>query len=386
MRKPEFDQTNWAFAPHNRKSFQQVQALFPTTRMRRGPHPSVAPPEQHQDLSSITYAGLGGESRTLKQMLDATFTDAMLVLKDGVVVTEDYYNGMGPDSLHLLNSVTKSFVGMLTGIIAAEGKVDVSQPITAYLPEFADTAFRNTTLQHALDMTAAVKFGEDYLDRSCEFWAEAAVVGWRPTLPDEPIASSLHEYALSLTESEQLDGEHFHYRTVLTNIIAMVLERVTNERVQDLIEQRIWQKLRPEQDAVIVVDKNQFPYVGAGMNACARDLARFGQMLLDNGVLHGQQIVPAAWIEDTLRGSDQLRTLFAESDYGQSVPGGHYHNQVWCNTDLSTMICIGIHGQTIHVNQDTRVVSVKLSTHPEPAKDTMFAETFLGLNALSAAI
>ena len=167
---------------------------------------------------------------------------------------------------------------MLTGILYEKGIIDPDKNVSDYIPEFKDTVFSETKLQHALDMSAAVEYGEDYSDPQADFWHETAIVGWRPQLVNAETPSTLFDYALSLQSKEQLDGEKYHYRTVLTNIVAMAIERATGERCQDLIEKHIWQKLRPEQDAAIVVDKTGFPYVGAGMNACARDLARFGLM------------------------------------------------------------------------------------------------------------
>jgi hypothetical protein len=319
-------------------------------------------------------------------MLDDTFTDAFLVMKDGVILAEEYHNDMGPDSFHLLNSVSKSFLGMLVGILHAEGLIDPAEGITTYIPEFADTAFVDTTVQQALDMTAAVKYGEDYTDKQADFWKETAVVGWRPALVNQESATTLFDYALSLKASEQLDGQHFHYRTVLTNVVGMAVERATDRPLQSLLEEKLWQKLRPEQDSVVVVDRTGFPYFGAGMNACARDLARFGQMLLHDGLYNDVQIVPKEWLQDTRDGSDALRRLFAASDYGEMIPGGHYRNQVWAEAERGVMYCIGIHGQTIHVNQTAGLVVVKLSTHPESAQMERFADTFAAMDGLAAAL
>ncbi|MBP17564.1 MAG: 6-aminohexanoate hydrolase [Gammaproteobacteria bacterium] len=377
---------NWGDPPHNRWSFQHVQALFPTARVRRGTGPASEFTERHEELTQLTYQGLDDQPRSVRQMLDETYTDAFLVMKDGVILTEEYGNDMSADSHHLLNSVTKSFVGMLTGILVKEGVINPDKRVAGYIPEFEETAFRETTLQQALDMTAAVKFGEDYADKKADFWVEAAVVGWRPALVHDHSASTLFDYALSLKETEQSDGEKFHYRTVLTNVVAMVIERTTGQKIQNLLEQRLWQKLGTEQDACIVVDPAGFPYVGAGMSACARDLARFGQMLLQNGHYNGSQIVPAEWIANTLVGNDELRKLFSETDYAAMLPGGHYRNQVWVNPTQKVMMCIGIYGQTIFVDQSTGVVMVKLSTHPEPVDDFLFGDTFLAMNTLSAAL
>jgi CubicO group peptidase (beta-lactamase class C family) len=381
-----FTAANWGYPPHNRASFQQVQQLVPTVRLSRGPDPFIPLVQKLQNVAEISYVGLDGNTRSIQQMLDGTYTDAFVVTKNGTTVAEDYRNGMGADSHHLINSVSKSYLGMLVGILVAEGILDPVEALTTYIPEFADTAFRKTTIQQALDMTAAVKYGEDYADRRADFWRETAVVGWRPELVDEHLPKTLFDYACSLRDVEQVDGEHFHYRTVLTNVIAMTLERATNQSAAKLMEQKIWQPLGPEQDAVVVVDSSGLPYFGAGMNVCARDLARFGQMLAQNGYYNGRQIVPSAWVEDSMLGNDEVKSLFAAGDYADMIPGGHYRNQIWADSTRGLLVCIGIHGQTIYVNQSTGVVVVKLSTHPESAELALFADTFAGMQAITEAV
>ena len=177
-------------------------------------------------------------------------------------------------------------------------------------------------------------------------------------------------------------GEHFHYRTLLTNAVAMAIEGATGMPVQNVMETRLWQKLKPEQDANVVVDATGFAYFGAGISACARDLARFGQMLLNDGMVAGEQIVPAGWVQSTRAGSDERRAHFAATDYAPMFADGHYQNQTWASQSDGLLLCIGIYGQTIYVHQPSRLVIVKLSTHPEPANDIAFANTFQAMRAL----
>lgn len=377
---------NWDYPPHNRASFQQLQQLTPTVRLSRGSGPIISLEQRLQNVSDIRYTNTKGQPRSVAQMLDETYTDAFLVLKNSCVITEEYRNGMRADSHHLLNSVSKSFIGMLAGILAVQGVIDPHKPLTHYLPELENTAFQGTSIQQALDMTAAVKFDENYSDRRTDFWQEAAVVGWRPELVDQDLPKTLFDYVCALTEQKQKNGEHFKYRTVLTNVVAMAIERATNQSVAQLIEERIWQLLAPEQDATVAVDASGFPYFGAGMNACARDLARFGQMLVQNGDYNGRQIVPASWVEASLRGDDTVKALFAAGDYSGLIPGGHYRNQIWANADRKILICIGINGQTIYVNQTTNVVVVKLSSHPTPADVPLFQDTFAAMQAITEAV
>ena len=376
---------NWLTAPINKKSFQNIESLFDTIRLKRSSDAPSEIPLNLQSLDSIEMQNIEGQTQSFREMMDSTHTDSFLVLKNGEIIFEEYFNDMSSDSLHLMNSITKSFIGMLVGILSDEGIFDTKDKITKYLPELNDTGFSETTIQSALDMSSAVKFEEDYDDPLCEFWREAAVVGWRPDLVDDNSPKTLLDFALSLKEKEQEEMEGYHYRSVLTNVIAMVIERATNKRVQDLLEKHLWQKLKTEQDAVIVVDKTGLPFVGAGMNACTRDLARFGQMILNDGLYEEEQIVPKQWIDSTRIGDDGYRERFAKSDHGEMLPGGHYKNKMWvANSD--EMMCIGIFGQTIHINRNTGTVIVKFSSFPEPADELMFANSFILLATISNSV
>ena len=114
------------------------------------------------DLSQMPYTGMDRQTHTLEHFIASTYTDGFLVLKDGNVVCEQYFNNMAPHSLHLLNSVSKSFVGMLAGILVVEGVLDPQQSVASYVPELQHGALTNCCVQDALDMTAAVRYGEDY--------------------------------------------------------------------------------------------------------------------------------------------------------------------------------------------------------------------------------
>ena len=73
---------------------------------------------------------------------------------------------------------------------------------------------------------------------------------------------------------------------------------------------------------------------------CARDLARFGQMIAQGGFFNGEQIIPSAWIKDLVEGNQTLRSLFEMSDYGVMRPGGHYHNQFWVSAPEDETLCV----------------------------------------------
>lgn len=375
---------DWNIAPNNRWSFQYMQALFPTCRLQKG---SAAPYEfiaGEKDLQNIAYKRASGEQGTVKQMLADSYTDAFIVVKSGAIVTEQYFNDMTVDSHHLMNSVTKSFVGMLAGIAVDRQLLNPEALIIDYLPALDNSAWEGATVRHLLDMTAGAYYHEEYAELETDFWKESAVVGWRPDLVDENTPETLFDYAKSLQGKDQQDGEKFHYRTVTTNVIGMILEQVMGGRLSDLLTDHVWSKLSLRNDANVVVDKVGSLYVGAGMSACARDLANFGMAMTHDGKINGQQVLPAGWIQDTIAGDDSSRQCYDDSEY--AVFGfSHYRNQIWVkDSSKQVMLALGIHGQIIYMDKLNDVVMVKLSTQPESVSVDMFLDAFSAMDAIAA--
>ena len=379
----EITKDNWLAPPNNRWSFQNMSFLFKTTKLQK----SISPVFLSRNLKSIEsfkFEGLEGK-KTIRQMLDESFTDAFVIIKDSKIIFEEYQNNMDRGSLHLMNSVSKSFVGMLIGILAEENKLNPKDKVIQYIPELEKSAFEETTIQHALDMTAAVKFSENYDETNSKFWHEAAVVGWRPELKENDSKKTLLAYMSDLVETSQKDDEKFDYRTVLTNIVALTAERACGKKFQTLLQEYIWDKLYTEFDAEIVTDESGFPYMGAGMNASAVDLAKFGLMLMNDGVFNGTRVIPKAWIQDTLSQDKKYKSNFLKSEYALRLPDFHYRNQMWVGNE-NTMLCLGIYGQAILIDQKNKVVIVKLSSHPEPDDPIILGNTFLGISAIQEKI
>ena len=381
----EINQNNWNQHPNQVWSFQNMKDLFSTQTLSKSNDPSSFDTKLNQEIENFEFDTLEGKSKSIKDSFSETHADAFLVIKNEEIIYEKYFNEMSAHSPHLMNSISKSFLGMLAGVLVGKGIVDPEDKISNLIPEFKDSAFVETTLQNALDMAGAVKFGEDYAQPDADFWHETAMFGWRPDLKANLKANNLKEFAQSLKDTEQNDGEKYHYRTILTDVAAMALEQAANQSVFELMDEYIWQKLKPEHDAHVVLDPDGFPYFGAGMNASARDLGRFGLMLLNNGKYAEEQIVPASWISDTIAGDSGYKQRFAASEHGPMMPDGHYKNKMWV-VDENIMLCIGIHGQFICINKATNSVIVRFSSQPEPLDLMMFANTLAGIQSVSSKI
>ena len=139
----------------------------------------------------------------------------------------------------------------------------------------------------------------------------------------------------------------------------------------DLISLLIWQPMGAEFDAEITCDGVGSAIHDGGMSARARDLARFGQLILEDGYVHDTSIVPERWLHEARALDPDIRGAFAASDSESVLTGGWYRNQFWFVPgplgDLQ--LCLGIHGQMVLVDRATRTVSVKMSSWPS-AQDT----------------
>ena len=374
---------NWREHPNNEWSFQNIEKLFSTQRIKKGDQKPSKFIVKNAPIDKIEFSNLEGKKQTIRKMLANGYADSFLVLKEGKIIYEEYFNGMSQSSLHLINSISKNFLGMLTGILKENKLIDPNKKISEYVSEFRQSAFSETTLRHALDMTAAVKYDETYDNPNADFWHETSTVGWNPCLEKEN-PSNLLDYALSIEEKEQLDGSSYHYRTILTNIIAITIEAATEEKMSHLLETLIWQKLLPEQDLLMVVDNKGYPYMGAGLNACTRDLARFGQMLLQQGTFNGNSVIPASWIQETVTAGQAYKENFSKDPFGEVFPNGHYKNQTIVDKN-GCFYCLGIYGQCVYINPKYETVIVKLSSQPGPAIPELLIDSVIAMNKIASA-
>jgi CubicO group peptidase (beta-lactamase class C family) len=247
----------------------------------------------------------------LENFLDTTLkntrTAAFLVIRNDSIIYERYFDGFKKESLLPSFSVAKSFVGTLVGIAVDEGKIkSTAEPITNYLPELLkrDKAFGNITIQHLMDMRSGIRFREGYYNLK----DDAIKLGFR---------SNILKHSLKLV-IEQEPGKEFQYRSINTQLLALILERATGNKVSAYLQEKIWQPLGAEYNATWNVDskRHKQEIAFAGLNATARDFAKLGQLYLQHG----------KWKERQIVGEDLIATV-ASKDSMESFNG--YKNQWW---------------------------------------------------------
>jgi CubicO group peptidase (beta-lactamase class C family) len=356
---------NWQDPPFNRWGFQHVRDLIPTARIPRGEGPAWRLPRAEVDLDSFRYRSRR-RTLTVGQMLEATATDGFLILHRGRIVTERYLNGLTPDTTHLLMSVSKSITSTVAGILVGRGALDPRAMVPDLVPELEGTSFEGCTVQDLLDMRAGTRFSEDYDDPTAEVRVYEQIYLWRPR-----VTRRLPVDATAYFATLKNDGPHggpFRYRSVLTDVLAWVIERAGGARLPELISRELWQPMGAEFDAEVTVDAHGNAMADGGVCATLRDLARFGQLFLNGGCRGSTRIVPAPWIRDIVRGGPDSAEAYAaspdEDEESEDWRGaGHYRNKWWVpEPDLPIYMGLGINGQQILVHGPGRLVMAKLST------------------------
>lgn len=352
----------WDRAPWNRWTFRNVRQLVPTTEVWRGDGAVRKLGRSPVDLAPIEFADADGKTTTLQAWIDSSYTDGILVMHGGEIVFEQYQNNMTDRSLHLSQSMSKSVVAAVAGILIGRGLIDPAERVTHYLPELKATAWRGARLQQVMDMTTGVKYIEDYEALDSDIAATDIASGWKRPKPGHDAPACIWDQILSLTERVREHGEKFQYRSIETDVLAHCLERVTQTRLAELVSREIWQPLGCEESACFTVDPAGYALACGGLNATLRDYARFGQMLLQRGKVGDRQLVPAEWIED-IHNADH--DLFGEP-YTQAAPNGGYRNQFWIeDVERPGFMARGVFGQLIYVDPGDDMVVVKLSSWPE---------------------
>ena len=293
-----------------------------------------------------------GEQRLLSEELEHYKTDGLIVLHNGNLLYENYWNNNSATSKHIAFSVTKSFVSALVGIALDEGLIDnIKDPITKYLPDFKGTGYEGVRIKDILQMSSGVDFNEDYADPKSDInrFGRATARG-----------SSFRDFAKSLERGRE-PGTYHHYVSIDTQVLGFLLAEVTGMPLKEYLYKKIWNKIGMEDDAFFIVDNNGVEMALGGLNATLRDYAKFGELYLNRGKWNGEQVVPASWV-DASHTNDGPHLKPGESELSSSPWG--YGLQWWVpgfpDTDYTAS---GVYNQYIYIDPLTNVVIAKTSSN-----------------------
>ena len=327
---------------------------FPAHTLKAAPttyHFDSAPDPRVEEL----FAKLSGTD-DWGRFLEENRTQAFIVIKDGVILYEDYFNDTRRDSIVTTFSVAKSFTSALVGIAIQEGYIkSVDEPITNYLPELAerDLRFKEITIRHLLLMASGL-----------------AYENFRPLLLNsDDILTTYYpdQRKLALENTQIIDppGQYFLYNKYHPQLLGMILERATGMPVSTYLQTRIWDAIGMEFDGSWSIDSksSNFEKMETGINARAIDFAKFGVLFLNRGRWLGNQVISKAWVEEST--SPLLPENYADyyKDRMTVMPGQGYYKYMWwglARDDASyDFTAGGDKGQFIYVSPQKNLVIVR---------------------------
>lgn len=272
---------------------------------------------------------------------------AMVVLKDGKIAYEAYFKDTTPEDRRISWSMAKSYLSAAFGVAVRDGHIpDLNAQVTDYVPELAETAYKDATIRNVLNMASGVKFNEDYLDFNSDINRMGRVLA---------LGNSMDGFAASLSEQAREAGSKRQYVSIDTHVLGMVLRAATGRDVPDYLSETILKPLNMEADAYYLTDGYGTAFVLGGLNLRTRDYARFGLMFAQGGRLGDTQIVPADWVEQS---TSQSAPPPYEDDEGTDNGLLGYGYQWWLPPDAKAgeFFAIGVYGQYIYVDSARNVV------------------------------
>lgn len=311
---------------------------------------------------AIPAIDFGGETRGYDRFAEDTFTNALLVIRDGNIVLEDYRNKSSAQTHFISFSMAKTITAMLVGIALEEGRIgSIDDRADKYVPELKGTGYDGVTIRQIMQMRSGVDYQERY-----DFGDHPSFAG---RLHEQAIVLNKMRFAAGALETRRANtpGSTFNYSTLDTMVIGWVLENATGEKLEDFTRRTLWGPLGAESDAFWLADGppgNGRALNGMGYNAVLRDFGRLGQLMLDDGKRGGKQVLPAGWVK-------QMTTMLPT---GGPMPG--YGLFTWqIDAEPGAFSAVGLAGQFIYVSPGTRTVIVKLSYYPPAEPDYVLPET-----------
>jgi CubicO group peptidase (beta-lactamase class C family) len=312
-------------------NFSNMDRAFLTADVPRGSgEVSELPRGQNAELPEAAEEWIAARSVT-----------SLIVLKDGKVVHESYHLGTSPEDRRIGWSLSKSYLSALFGTVLADGQItSLDDPVTKYAPQLAGSAYEGVTIRNVLQMTSGVEFDEDYLDYDSDINRMGRVLA---------LGGTMDGFAAGLTVRATPPGEAWRYVSIDTHILGMVIRGATKRDIPSLLSEMIIQPLGLEAMPYYITDGEGVAFALGGLNSTARDFARFGLMVAQNGRYGGKQIVPVEWIKESTRRS--APTAPGEIGYG-------YQWWIPVGAPDGVFMARGIYGQYIYIDQFRDVVIV----------------------------
>lgn len=306
-----------------------MPAFFPMAPIIRQGEVSPLPTALDPSLESVSVRAPEGTT-TLGEYARSPLVDAVVVVRDGAIVFEDYSH-MRPTERHLAWSVSKVFASTLISILREQGRLSLDQTIGQLVGELRRSAWAEVPLRDVLDMASGIAVPE---------WADGAYTD--PSVPhyqfEEPFGSVPRvnparpvEEVLAGFPRIDPPGTTYRYKSADTYVLAWVVEEVTGRPYWEALAEYIWTPIGAEADAMQWVNERGRSYAGGGLYARLRDIARFGLAFTPSGRTERLRSVVSDRYLDDLKASARPEIYRAGDGQGmiEDFPSDPPSHSIW---------------------------------------------------------
>lgn len=334
-------------------TFRNIDRLFATAKVAHDPNNIKVLPHAKEKLGNVKFKS-HGKDYDLYDYLSINRISGLVIIKDGEIVLEDYELGNNENTRWMSMSVVKSITATLIGMAIQDGYIkSIDDPIVNYLPELKGSSYDGVTVKHILQMASGVAWNETYTDPTSD----------RRKLLEIQLEQKPGE-ALKLMASLPRAGEPgtvWNYSTGETQVAGALVKAAVGKPVSEYLSEKIWTKAGMESDATWWLESPEGLEVGgSGLSATLRDYARFGLLLLNEGIIDGKDSLPKGWMKEA--GAQQMIG-------GEKVDYGY---MLWpvVDSDYATnegaYEAVGIFGQHVYVNPKENLVIAVWGAQPKP--------------------
>lgn len=271
----------------------------------------------------------------LRQNLEKTNTAAFLVIKNGKILQEEYWDGYDKTTPTNSFSMAKAVTVMLASLAIVDGKIEsFDEPFSDFYNDFSKDPFgKRLTLRQLATMEAGLDWEENYQN---------------PFLPNAKAyyGNSLSDAVFKQKFKEE-PGTKFEYQSGATQLLGFAVRKAVNEPLADYLSQKIWIPLGMQEKANWTIDEYGMEKSFCCIHSNARDFAKLGFLLLNDGNFNGRQILLPAFVEEM-----RTPTELSKGAYGMGL---------WINNDAKNphYYFRGLYGQYIIVVPKYQLVIVR---------------------------
>ena len=290
-----------------------------------------------EEFDQVTW---NGKKQDFEIFLEETDTNAFLVIRKGKITYERYWNGKTASTVLPSYSVAKTMTSLVIGQLIDEGKIKESDTFVSVLPQFkAGTSFDKVTIKDLLDMNSGVGVSDNY---------PTGPSGWGVAIAQMYASTDIDWFLMHNRKMTEEPGTYPEYRSVNTQMLGLIVQKITGQKLADAFSERVWQKVGADFNATWNVDKvGGHEKAFCCFNATARDYARVGLALMSGE----PKIASTSW-------KARLSTPAVTLDYGWGYSAQMWHPYPGIN------LMLGLHGQYIYQDALHDTVIVKLSDMP----------------------